>query len=197
MKTDRNFNKSLAGLALATAAILMIPLIGMQFSDEIVWTLSDFVIMGAILFGTGLAYLFVTQKSSHAAFKAAVAFALFTGFFLIWSNMAVGIIGSENNAINLLYFGVIAAGVIGAIISRFEPEPLAKVMYVMAALTSVIAITAIILGVHHLPESSLMEITGVNGFFMFLFVVSGLLFRYAVQEQNASVRDRMDSDKTG
>jgi hypothetical protein len=181
MNTNRNVYKSIAGLALVTACLLMIPFIAMQFSDEVVWTLSDFVIMGAMFFGTGLAYLFVTRKSGHAAFKAAVAFALFTGFFMIWSNLAVGIIGSENNAINLLYFGVIGTGVIGAIISRFEPEPLAKVMYIMAALTSVIAITAIVLGMHHLPESSLIEIAGVNGFFMFLFVVSGLLFRYGAQ----------------
>lgn len=196
MNTNRNIYKSIAGLAFATAALLMIPLIAMQFSDEVVWTLSDFTIMGALLFGTGLAYLIVTQKSGHAAFKAATAFALFTGFFLIWSNLAVGIIGSENNAINLLYFGVIAAGIIGAILSRFEPQLLAKVMYMMAMLTFLIAIAAISLGMHHLPESSGFEIAGVTGFFMFLFVVSGLLFRYAAQKPENSQQHKNEPLKS-
>lgn len=53
MKSKQSLLKSTAFLALATGILLLIPLIAMQFIDEVKWTLSDFVIAGIFLFGTG------------------------------------------------------------------------------------------------------------------------------------------------
>lgn len=183
MSTDSKFYQSIAGVALVTALLLLIPLIAMQFSDEVVWTLSDFIIAGILLFGTGFTYKFITRKSSEVAYRVAVGFALLAGLFLIWSNLAVGLIGSEDQAINLLYFGVIVVGIVGAFIARFQPKGLSVTMFAMAATQALIAVIALITGMQQLPASSVVEILGVNGFFMVLFAVSGLLFRYAAQEQ--------------
>lgn len=188
MSTESNFFKSVGALALATGLLLLVPLVGMQFSDEIVWTLSDFIIAGVLLFGTGLAYTVVTHilaplKGDNLIYRVAVGLALLTGLFLVWANLAVGVIGSEDNPANLMYYGVIAVGLIGAAWSRFKPLGMMRTMFAMAIAQSLIAAIALLSGMHLSPVSSIPEIINVNGFFVTLFVVSALLFRHAAQEQ--------------
>ncbi|MGK7368692.1 MAG: hypothetical protein ACNS64_00650, partial [Candidatus Halalkalibacterium sp. M3_1C_030] len=63
MNTDRNLTQTVAILALITGSLLLIPLIAMQFTDEVVWTLSDFIFAGTLIFGTGLTYKLLTKKT--------------------------------------------------------------------------------------------------------------------------------------
>ncbi|WP_069132144.1 hypothetical protein [Rhodohalobacter halophilus] len=173
-----NRKKSIAILFLFTTALLLIPFTAMQFSKDVVWSLSDFIIAGILIFGTGLSYILITNLFKSSTFRIAVGFSLLSGLFLIWSNMAVGLIGSENNPINLLYFLVIFTGIAGAFISRFKPRGLANTMFSAATVTFVIAISALLTGAQHLPHSSVYEILAVNGFFITLFIVGGMLFRF-------------------
>ena len=46
--------KRLILLALATVLILLLPLITMQFTDEVIWNLADFIVAGILIFGFGL-----------------------------------------------------------------------------------------------------------------------------------------------
>ncbi len=128
----------------------------------------------------------VTRKSEGTAYRVAVAFALFSGLFLIWSNLAVGIIGSENNEINGLYFGVIFVGIIGAFISRFKSQGLSFTLTAMAVTQALIAAIALMTGMAEVPESSVYEILIVNGFFITLFVVAAMLFRNVAQDQEST-----------
>jgi len=187
MNNDRNLLPSIAVLAFATGLLLLIPLTAMQFTSEVNWTISDFIFAGVLFFGTGLMYILVTRilakkTASNIIYRIAVGFALFTGLFLIWVNMAVGIVGSEDNPANLMYFGVIAVGVISALIARFKPKGLARTMFLMAIAQAVIATAILALGLYQSPPSSVIDILGVNGFFVTLFVVAGLLFRYSAEE---------------
>lgn len=183
MNTDQPLSKSVLFLFIGTAAILMIPLISMQFTTEVIWTLSDYILAAVLIFGTGFTYLFVTTKSHTTAYNLAVGSALGTGFLLIWSNLAVGIIGSEDNVINLFYFGVIAIGIIGAMIVRFKAEGMVITLIVMALAQALIAVVATIGGYYQSPPSSVMQILGVNAFFVGLWIVSALLFRRVVTEE--------------
>lgn len=188
MNTDRKIYKPTAGLALATGLLLLIPLIAMQFSDEVVWTLSDFIFAGTLIFGTGFTYILVTRvlaprMGDNIVYRVAVGFALFTGLFLIWVNGAVGIIGSENNPINILYFGVIAVGIIGAFITRFRSQGMVYTMFAMAIAQALIAAIALVGGFYQTPPSTVFHIIGVNGFFVMLFVIAALLFRHVAQEE--------------
>lgn len=184
MKTQNALLKPIAYLALATAALLLLPLIAMQFSEEVAWTLSDFIFAGVLICGTGLAYIFVTHRSKNMIFRIAVGFALFSGFFLIWSNLAVGLIGSEDNPLNLLYFLVIGVGVIGAFITRFKATGLMYTLFAMATTQFIIMITSFFTGMPAVPESSVYEIIAVNGFFITLFIVAAILFRYSTEVKN-------------
>src|SRR3989344_918299 len=54
-------DKVFVWIALATGLILSIPLIMMQFSDEWDWNLPDFIIIGALLYGTGSIFVHVAR----------------------------------------------------------------------------------------------------------------------------------------
>jgi hypothetical protein len=183
MNTKSNFTQSIVYLAIATGALLLIPLIAMQFSDEVSWTFSDFIFAGILLFGTGFTYKLLTKKTGGTIYRVAVGFALFAGLFLIWVNLAVGIIGSENNEINALYFGVIFVGIIGAFISRFKSKGLSFTLFGMVVTQTLITGIALMTGMEEVPGSSVYEILAVNGFFISLFLVAAMLFRNAAQEQ--------------
>ena len=158
--------------------VLLVPLIAMQFTDEVNWSVGDFVFAGALLIAVGAAFELAARKSRNFAYRAAVGVALAAGFLLIWFNGAVGIIGSEDNDANLMYFGVLAAGVVGALIARFRPNGMARALFVTAFAQALVALIAVIGGLGY-PESGPFEILGLNGFFVAMFVVSGLLFRSA------------------
>lgn len=78
-------------IVLGTAFILSIPLVAMQFTDEVSWTLSDFVIMGALLLGTGFMYELVTRGVKSSAHRFIAASVLLLALLLIWADLAVGI----------------------------------------------------------------------------------------------------------
>src|SRR5215218_3169731 len=79
------------------AVILLLPLVAMQFSSEVHWSFGDFVVMGALLGGSGLALELATQKSTSLAYRFGATFAVAAAFLLIWVNLAVGFLGDEGN----------------------------------------------------------------------------------------------------
>jgi hypothetical protein len=85
-------NKSLIRIAVSTAFILMIPLIAMQFTEEVNWELGDFLIIGALLLSTGLIYEFVVRKMTDTTHRIIAATALAVILFLIWAELAVGLV---------------------------------------------------------------------------------------------------------
>jgi len=168
---------SLRRVAIATFAILTIPFIAMQFTSEVNWTFSDFLIMGILIFSTGTAYVWISRVSNTLTYRLAVGTGIGTGFFLMWSNMAVGMIGSEDNLINMAYFGLIAVGFAGALVARFQPKGMTLVMGAIALGQMAIAVYALATGAQNLPHSSIGEIVGVTAFFTVFWVASALLFR--------------------
>ena len=180
MKTGNTAYKAAIRLAISTGIILLLPLIAMQYTDEVVWDLADFVVAGVLLFGTGLAYELMARKGGTVAYRAAGGVALATVFLLVWVNGAVGIIGSENNDANLMYFGVLAVGIIGAIIARLQPLGMARALFVTAlaqALVPVIALT--IWQPTSWGAAGVFGVFVLNAFFVMLLVGSALLFKRA------------------
>lgn len=83
------------GLALfvAAAKLLMIPLIGMQFSKEVNWTSSDFLIGGILLFGTAFIFEMVLRKVKTLKSIIIACFIILSVLVLVWGELAVGIFG--------------------------------------------------------------------------------------------------------
>ncbi|KAA0208500.1 MAG: hypothetical protein EDM69_07825 [Chlorobiota bacterium] len=72
----------------------MIPLIAMQFTNEVDWSIGDFLIMGILLFGTGTLCEIVFRKTRRITYRVLFTFGLLLIFFLIWAELAVGIFGT-------------------------------------------------------------------------------------------------------
>ena len=87
-------DKRLIGIVLTVALLLLIPLIAMQLTDEVNWTLLDFVVAGFLLLGTGLLAELVMRKVSKTNSRIAIIFAILVVLFLIWAELAVGIFGT-------------------------------------------------------------------------------------------------------
>ncbi len=87
-------NKNILRIVIITILILMIPLIAMQFTDEVKWDFFDFIVMGILLLATGLTYEFFSRKAKTTSHKVAIAIAVCMGFILIWIELAVGIFGN-------------------------------------------------------------------------------------------------------
>lgn len=87
-------NKRIIVIMLSIMLLLMIPLIAMQFTDEVVWALFDFVIMGILLFSTGLLCELVMRKVNKIAHRIALCIALLLLLLIIWAELAVGIFGT-------------------------------------------------------------------------------------------------------
>ncbi len=87
-------NKRLIIIVLTSVIILLIPLIAMQFTDEVNWTLFDFIIAGALLLGTGLMCELAIRKINKIKYRIAICLALLVVLLLIWVELAVGIFGT-------------------------------------------------------------------------------------------------------
>lgn len=75
------------------ALVLMVPFIAMQFTDEVNWTLFDFIVGGVLLFGLGTSLSYVwSMKKKHRLLLCAVVLFLFV---LIWAELAVGIFNTR------------------------------------------------------------------------------------------------------
>jgi hypothetical protein len=77
-------------LALATGLILLIPLIAMQITNKVRWDGTDFLVMGALLLGTGSMFVLVSRKVAH---QRRLLVGLLSGavLFYLWAELAVGV----------------------------------------------------------------------------------------------------------
>ena len=115
-------------------------------------------------------------------YRLAAGVALAAAFILAWLSLGVGVIGRDGDPANLMYFGVLAVGLIGAVIARFRPHGMARALFAMALAQASVAGIALAFGLG-LPWSPPVEILGLNGFFVALFLGSAWLFRDAARGQ--------------
>ena len=87
-------NKRLRGIVLTVVVLLLIPLIAMQFTNEVNWTLFDFVIAGVLLLGTGFICELVIRKVKKTNHRIILCGGILAALLLIWIELAVGIFGT-------------------------------------------------------------------------------------------------------
>jgi hypothetical protein len=163
--------------------LFLLPLAAEQLSDEMDWSMGDFIVWAAMLVAACGAFELAMRLSANWAYRTAAAVAIGAGFLLVWINLAVGIIGSEDNAANLLYAGVLAIGVVGAVVADFRPHGMARALIAMALAQTLIAAVALIAEWGSDGENWPQVIFVLNGFFATLWLLSAGLFRRAAREE--------------
>ena len=162
----------------SAAALLLVPLVAMQFTAEVRWGPLDFAAFGAMLAGALGTFELAARRTADRAYLAAVALALAGASFVVWANLAVGIVGGEDDPANLMFFGVLAVGVVGALVGRFRPRGMAHALVAMAIAQALAGVAALAVE----PGPALV----LTGLYVPLWLASAWLFRRS--EAGASSR---------
>lgn len=162
-----------------TAAVLAVPALAMAFnlqmpdpgsgSGGVNWGPMDFTLIGVLVLGAGMLFEYASSRGRSLAHRAAVGIAVGAGLFLIWVNLAVGMMDVEPG--NAMYVLVLFVALVGAAIARFEPREASIAMFATAAAHSVVAIIAIVADLGPTPLA--------DAFFIGAWLASGVLFRLA------------------
>jgi len=172
-------------VALLPLALLLVPLTGQLTVDGWHWKWNDFVFAWVVFTLTTFVFRFlVTRPMANLTYKAGVALAVLAGFLVFWITAAVQIIGDENPA-NILYLGVILTGLGGVALARFKPAGMAKAAFATAAVTFVVPVVGLILKPTDFSPG-IPQVFLLNGVFVLMFVVAGLLLRHSASQASAS-----------
>ena len=145
------------------------------------WDIFDFAVFGAMLLGVCVLYALAKRTANNTTYRFAIGVALAAAFLLVWINGAVGIIGNENNDANMMFFGVLLVGVVGAIIARLRPKGMARAMYGTALAQALVAVIALATNLGTAGASWPWDVFVLSGFFTALWIVSARLFRKAAR----------------
>jgi hypothetical protein len=97
MKTSKALYRSVVRVALGVAIVLSLPLAGMLFSDDVVWSLADFVAAGLLLTTIGVALELAVRRAGNLAAALGIA-AL---------GVAAAVLGEADDAPGLVLLGIL------------------------------------------------------------------------------------------
>lgn len=121
------------------AALLALPAVAMQFTREVDWSGGDFLLLGVLFALVGGGVELAVRRSSKRSYRAGAVVAILAGLLTIWVNLAVGMIGSEDNSYNLLFAGVLVLALLGSALASFRARGMARAMAVAAAVQFIAA----------------------------------------------------------
>jgi len=168
--------KTVLRVALVALGLLMVPIVASRLVPGWNWPVGAFVFTYVLFFGTGMAYALIARKMGAWSYKAAVGLALAGGFVMGWATMVH--MSETENPVNLVYFGVLAVGAVGAGLARLEARRMAWAMYAMAAALAVAFVITQVLATDT-PAGPVWSAGAMHGGFVALFAAAGLLFRRA------------------
>ena len=74
--------------------ILLLPLVAMQFTHDVNWTLFDFLVAGALLLGACLTFELLARRVATRTHRVIVGIAITVVLLLVWAELAVGVFGT-------------------------------------------------------------------------------------------------------
>jgi hypothetical protein len=85
-----NRRKRVTLILLLCAGILLVPLIAMQFTTEVDWTLQDFLVAAILLFGAGIGIELTLGFFKTRASRIIVMMLILIGVLSLWIQLAIG-----------------------------------------------------------------------------------------------------------
>jgi hypothetical protein len=164
---------------IGAAALMLLPVLVIRGMEPAAWDPpGDFIFLAILLAGVGAAYELAARVALRNAYPAAFGIAVVAALLQIWINLAVGIIGSEDNPANLIYGGVLAVAVGGAVLARFRPLGMSCAMVATAVAQVTAFAVALIMG---------LGFTGpITVFFAALWLLAAWLFHKSALERRAA-----------
>jgi hypothetical protein len=86
--------KNLPYTSFYSLILLIIPFIGTLVSNEVNWSLFDFVVMGVLLFSTSVGVHHILKRTKTLVQRNFLIASILLVFLFIWVELAVGIVGS-------------------------------------------------------------------------------------------------------
>ena len=164
----------------AAAALMLLPITVQLASGEFGWTIGDFVFVAIVLFGGCFLFDLAARRSPNLSYLLGAGAGLAAGFGLIVVNGAVGLVGSEDEAHNLLFLAVILVALAGSLIARGRPEAMARAM-TAAAFVHVAVSAGLLIAAGGVSDGDpLMEVVGLS-VFAAIWIASAWLFRNAAR----------------
>lgn len=171
----------IAGWSMAVG-LLLLPLIAMQFTREVNWGFGDFL-FAAMMFGlVGLTLELVVRVTRNSAYRAAVAVAIAATFLLIWSNLAVGFIGNEDNPANALFLAVPASILLGGAVTLFRPRGMSWTLLAAAIVQALVPVAIWTFAIGDPVQIRFIEFPIITAVFVGMWLLSSTLFRKAAHE---------------
>lgn len=79
---------------MTVGVLLLIPLLAMQFTNEVDWKIGDFLIMGFLFIGTVFLCEFIMRKTKSITNRIVFCGVILISLILIWAELAVGLFGT-------------------------------------------------------------------------------------------------------
>lgn len=161
--------------------LLLLPFAAMQVgADGVNWTPSDFIVFGVMLGTVGGAFELAVRASGNWAYRGGAALGLLAMFLTVWANLAVGIVGSEHNPWNQLFFLALLVGIAGACIARFRARGMSVAMLMTAGALMLAYAVARLNRPEEFGAHLMVELIGAS-IFALLFAGSAAMFRKAAR----------------
>lgn len=116
-------------------------------------------------------------------YRLAIAVALATVLFLILGIGALGIIGDGGRS-DRMYVGVLAVAAVGTVVARLRPRGMALALLATALAQVLVAVIALLAGLHREAGASVVDILGLTAMYAGLFCLSAWLFRRAAEQSS-------------
>lgn len=82
-------------IAAVIAGILLLPVVGMMISDQVNWSVADFVIATILLTAAGIVVDFIFSRLTSRRARIILLGLFFILFALVWGELAVGLFGTR------------------------------------------------------------------------------------------------------
>jgi hypothetical protein len=89
---SKNISRSAVRVAFGVAIVLSLPLIAMQFTSEVVWSLGDFVVVGVLVATIGIAIELAVKKAGNLVIAIGIAVLGITAGFWGQADDAPGLV---------------------------------------------------------------------------------------------------------
>ena len=113
---------------------------------------------------------------SRRSYAGAAVPAVLAALLVAWVNLAVGIIGEPDDPANLMYAGVVAVALLGALAARFRPAGMARAMAAAVIAQLLVAVVTFLLDLGY-PPTPRVSLLLFNAVLLACWAGSALLFR--------------------